>query len=411
MAGPEADALSTQLARDIALFAYTASGSESWPIYPVAANFGHDKLMNGTATITVPLGDDLVTRYQGSTLGQEFPEIVIRAFRRGATKPLWVGVVINTRLVSRGFNGTVDVTCEHIWQHLHRRRLVLNTAINVVDFNEEADNIALKVTRMNIGPAPTVPAGHPTTRVSLGSFSVSVAANHSPALAPTRRFVEQSGNSLLDVMNQLYESADLRPVLTDANSGAFTLDCDYPFAENDLTDSIVFGQYRGNLTSFELTSDRTGLANVWALEGKTAKTPQWAADAASITLWGEFEAYATKGEDAAVPTALLRTVNDLRDGYGPARIMYKAEVVEIDNHRFGIDWFWGDTIRFEEAVLGFYAEQTVTAWEIGMTDGVVRTINVTLGVPRAPDLMRHVIGYTGAPGRWGGSPWRNRRQA
>ncbi len=393
---------------DVGFRLYTADSSDGRPIYPESATFGYDALMNGQATVTFHAGDDALDLL-GVSLGSEFAEVAFRAMDSGGTS-IWGGPAIVTNLSSSG-RGRVSVTFRHFWQHIHERRAVLAASYAASDTTLAAENLALTVQRAQIS-TPVVPSGHPGTRSDFGSFTPTVAANHGSPASPSRRHIIQSGNNLLSAMNELYENADLAPKLTDALTGALTIDNEYPFEDNDLTEDVIFGQYHGNLASFELTSDRTGLANIWFVEGKTANSPQVASDAASITAWGEFEAYAQKPEDSNVNTFLGQTATDLRDGYAETRITYKAELIQTDGHRFVEDFFWRDKIRIEDAIFGVYVEQTIKAWQMQVDRGRLTRTDIVLGVPRAPDLMRHVAGYTGVPGAHiGGSPWRNRRQA
>lgn len=396
---------------DVQFRMYAAGSTNGVPVHPETARFGHDANMNGTADLTFHAGERAVTDYLGSTLGAEFPEVSVRMFHAGdLTRPIWGGVAVQSRLSTAG-RGRVDVSFEHFWQHFHRRRAVFAASYAAVDYNVAAENVLLGIQRAQIGAAVVTPTGA-GTRTDFGNFTPTVVANHGSPTSGTRRHIVQSGNNLLDVANQLCEAADLAPKMTDSLNGSFSIDNEYPFAKNDLTTSVIFGQYHGNLASFEIGTDRASLANRWFIEGKTANSPQVASDATSITAWGEFEAYGQKPEDSNVNAALLQTATDLRDGYAEARVTYKADLIEVPGSQFVQDFWWRDTIRIEDAVFGVFVEQTVKAWEMTVDRGRLRHTDIVLGVPKAADFQRRMLGYVGMPGpRFGGSPFRNRRQA
>ena len=397
---------------DVGFRLYPADSSEGIPVFPESATFGHDALMNGQAVLTFHAGDEALD-LMGSTLGEEFPEVVVRVMHESQDAPIWSGPALSTHLSTQR-RGRVAVTFEHFWQHIHRRRTVLAAAYAATDKSIAADNAALEIQRAQIGPSPTVPVGFPGARTDFGSFTPTVPGNHSapPPLAPGRRHIEQSGNNLLDVTNGLYEAADLAPVLADPATGALTIDNAYPFRDADLLEDVIFGQYRGNLASFELTSDRGELANVWLIEGKTANSPRATSSAASITAWGEIEAFAQKPEDTNVNAALDQVATDLRDQHADPKVTYKAELIQNDGHRYVEDFFWRDLIRIEESIFGLVVEQEVRAWQMQVARGRVTKTDLVLGVPRVGDLQKHLTSYAGTPGpRMAGSPWRNRRQS
>lgn len=392
---------------------FDADAGERWPVHPIDAQFGHDKTMVGSATLSFPHDDQAVSLFIGGTLGQEFPEVSLRVVFRGSI--IWAGPVVSSRLATRGAGGVVELTCEHFWGHFLRRRSVyaaLTAEITSIDVTEAVDNLVLGVMRDQIGPSPVEPSGHPGGRSSFGSFSPEVVADHSPALAASTRIIEQAGNNLLDLVTQWCEAHDLAPVFTDPLDNTFDLDLDYPFEGDDLDDLVIFGQWHGNLASFELVSDRSGIANLWAVEGKTAKTPQYERDVPSITLWGVVEGFAQKPEDTHVATVVDTLAAQLAEAHGAAKITYKAEIIETDGHLFVTDFFWRDKIRIDEAVFGIQASQTVNAWNMSVSGGRMHRLDIILGVARPDDIVREITGYTGLAGpRIQGSPWRNRRQS
>lgn len=395
---------------DVEFILFDGQAGERWPVYPIDANVGHDKTMLGAATLSFPYDDDAATLFMGSTIGQEFPNVSLRVMLRGTM--IWAGPVVSSTMSTRGTGGVVDIVCEHVWSWAHKRRVLFYTGLDVTDITAEADNAVLTAQRQNMGPTPILPTGHPGTRTDFGPFTIAAEANHSPALAPSTRLLEQSGNNLLDLVTTWLEAHDLAPLMTEVSENTFKVDNDYPFQDEDLSDLVIFGQYHGNLTSFELVSDRTALANIWAIEGKTAKSVEFDDDSASITLWGEAEAFAQKPQDTNVDTAKASIAGEMVALYGGPRVTYKAEVIETDGHQFVTDFFWRDKIRIDEAVFGFQIAATVNAWNIQVANSRVHRLDIVLGQPRYADLLRDVIGYTGLPGpRRAGSPWRNRRQA
>lgn len=392
---------------------FDAAHGERWPVHPIDANFGHDKTMVGSATLSFPHDDQAVSFFIGSTLGQEFPEVSLRVLFRGSI--IWSGPVVSARLATRGAGGVVELTCEHFWGYFLRKRSMYATftgaLIDAFDVTEEADNLVLGAMRDNVS-TPVTPSGHPGGRDDFGSFTPTIASDHSPALAPSTRSIEQAGNNLLDLVTQWCEMHDLAPVLTDAATSTLILDVDYPFEDTDLDDLVIFGQWHGNMASFELTSDRSGLANLWAVEGKTAKTPQYERDTASITLWGVVESFAQRPEDTHVSSVIDSFAAELAAAHGSAKIAYRAEVIETDGHQWVTDFFWRDKIRIDEAIFGIQATQTVNAWSMSVSGGRMHRLDLILGVARPDDIMREVVGYTGLAGpRIQGSPWRNRRQS
>lgn len=393
---------------DVEFILFDGQAGERWPVYPIDATVGHDKSMLGTATLVFPYDDDAQRLFMGSTLGQEFPGTSLRVMVRGTM--VWAGPVVNAAMRTRGATGTVEIVCEHVWQWAHRQRVLYYTGLDVTDITAEADNAVLTAQRQNMGPTPIIPASHPGTRTDFGPFTIAAVANHSPALAPSTRLLEQSGNNLLDLVTGWIEAHDLAPVLTEPSENAFKIDNDYPFADTDLSDLVIFGQYHGNMSSFELISDRTSLANIWAVEGKTAKTVSFDSDAPSITLWGEAEAFAQIPQDSDVTAAEVLKAGQLVDAYGGPRITFKCEVIETDGHQFVTDFFWRDTIRIDEAVFGFTSTQTVNAWQLQVANSRVHRLDLVLGQPRYIDLLRDVVGRTGVGSNKLGGPFRNRRQ-
>lgn len=388
---------------------FAADHGERWPVFPIDGTIGHDKTMVGQASLTFPMDDDAVTLFMGATLGQEFPEVVCRCYCRGTL--IWTGVAITARLATRGAAGVVEVTFEHVYGHFLRRRQIFASALAVVDSGtDQADDAILIIQKNQIGLTPVVPTGHPGTRTDMGSFTVTVDTGSS--LAASTRIAEQSGNNLLDVSIDAIEANDLAPVLTDQQTGAFVLGMTYPFQDTDLSDLVIFNQYHGNLASFEFVSDRSQLANVVAIEGKTAKTAEWDSDAPSITLWGEYELFGQKPQDTEDVTAKSDEAAKLLARQSSAKLTYKAEIIETDGHLFVTDWFWRDKVRIYESTFGLNVTGAVTAWTMRVSNSRMYQLDIILGEPRAGDIFRDIIGRTGLDGvRFLGGKYRNRRQA
>lgn len=394
---------------DVTFVLFDAAHGERWPVYPIDGTFGHDKTMNGTASLLFPYDDDAVTLFMGGTVGQEFPDVTLRCYCRGTR--IWTGVAMTARL-STDRGGTVEVTFEHAYQHVQRIRTIYYTSVNSFDVTAGADNVLLAVQRGQIGPTPVMPTGHPGTRTDFGSFAVTVTAAHSPALAPSARMLEQSGTNLLDVANDWLIAHDLAPVFTDASTGTWVLDVDYPFESHDVTDLVRFGQWHGNLAKFELVSDRSALSNIWAIEGKTAKGLVFDDDAPSVILWGEAEAFGQIPQDTNDTAASTQAAADMVAAHGSAKLTYKAELIETLGHQFITDWWWRYKIRIEEAIFGINVEGTVNAWQMTVSGGRMHTLDIVMGEPRAGDVWREIAGRVGMPGpRFWGNRWRNRRQA
>jgi hypothetical protein len=355
-----------------------------------------------------PAGDDAESLFMGATLGQEFPEVIVRAYCRGTR--IWTGVAISARLAMRGASGVVEVTFEHVYGHFLRRRQIFAASLNSQDTTDQADDGLLIIQKAQIGASPVIPAGHPGTRTDMGSFTVTVGTG--AALAPSVRILEQSGNNLLDVSMQVIEDNDLAPVLIDGEEGTFALSATYPFEDDDLTDLVIFNQYHGNLANFEFVSDRSQLANVVAVEGKTAKTATFDSDAASITLWGEYELFGQKPQDAEDTNDKTAEAGKLVDRQGSAKLTYKCEVIETDGHQFVTDFWWRDRIRIYESVWGLDIEGAVTAWSMRVANSRMHTLDLVLGEPRTGDIFRDIVGRTGLDGpRFLGGRYRNRRQS
>lgn len=396
---------------DVSWWLYDKATTTRLQVFPMSADAGHDKAMNGPAQLAFAANDPAVDVFLGSTLGQEFDQVTLRMYLRGSVK--WVGAASSAKLSNKGDirSGDVGVTLEHMWTHLNRRRAVYgSTSLGATDKTIEADNLALTVQRENL-TGTVKPTGHPGTRTDFGAFNVAVAANHGPALAPSTRLLEQSGNNLASLIDEFFERTDLRPIITESPLNTFTVDNDYPYQETDKSATVVFGQYRGNMPSFELLSDRVAVANIWAVEGASAGTLGWASDATSISLWGEMEAFAQKPQDSAVSADATNEATFMKEVWGSARVSYKAELTELPGMLFGQDWWWADVIALDDAVFGIRTTQVVTGWHISQQDGRLYKLDVLAGIPRSRQFLRELGNYAGMAGpQFAGSRWRNKRQ-
>lgn len=385
---------------------------DPWQVFPTNASFGHDDLMVGTGSFTFPYNSDAVTLYHQYTaggIGFEFPQVCIRVRCRGATT--WVGVALSASMSSTK-RGYVDINFEHLFGAFHRWRQVYGASnLAAVDYNLPADNTALQLQRFQLD-GTLVPTGYPTFRTAYGSFTPTVVANHSTPLAPTRRLIAQSGKNLLETMRPYYETQDLAPVFSDNEDGTFTIDNDYPFANNDKSGIVNFGQYHGNLASFRLLADRGPLSNVWAIEGKTPRAALFAKGSnASIAAWGEIEGFKQMPEDTHVSSVIAVEATEHAARYDVARTTYECGIIEIPGQEWITDFNWRDTIRIDEGIWGIQVDQVIRAWNMNVTDGKHHELSLLLSHPRMPDGMREAIGYTGLDGPTRmGSLMRNARQ-
>lgn len=393
---------------DLIFVLFDAAHDEQWPVWPIDGNIGHDPAMVGQASLTFPAGDEAPTIFMGATLGQEFPEVSCRAYCRG--RRIWTGKSVTVRMVSQGAYGIVEVTFEHSYGHFLRRRQVFAASLAAIDQTDQADDAILIIQKAQIGLSPTIPTGHPGTRTNFGSSTVTV--HTGSGLAPSTRILEQSGNNLLDVTVDAIDTHDLAPIMLDQENGTYVLNMTYPFEEEDVTATVIFSQWHGNLSTFEFVSDRLQLANIAAVEGKTAKDAEWDDDPASITLWGETELFAQKPQDADDVNAKVVEAASLIGRQGSAKLTYKAEIIETDGHRFVTNWFWRSRIKIVEAIWNIEVEGAVKTWAMQVANSRMYKLDVVLGEPRVGDIFRHVAGFTGLPGpRLAGNKWRNRRQS
>lgn len=391
---------------DVMFVLFASDHGERWPVFPIDATIGHDQTLVGSATLTFPGGDDAPELFMGSTAGAEFPEVKVRAYCRGDL--IWTGESVVVRFASSGPNGVVELQFEHCYGGFLRRRQIFQSLLAAVNLTDQADDAILIVQKNQIGTSPVIPTGHPGTRTDFGSNTVTVDTGSS--LAPSIPLVEQSGQNLLDVTKETIEANDLAPVLQDNEAGSFVLGMTYPFEDEDLTDQVIFCQYHGNLANFELTNDRTGILNIWGVEGKTANSASWDSDGPSIALWGEVEGFAQKPQDTNSDTAKAYVAAALTDRHAPVKLTYKAEIIETEGHQFVTDFFWRDRIRIVDAYWGFDITGAVTFWSMHVSNGRMHTLDIGLGEPREGDIVREVVGMAGRE-RAPMGKWRNRRQS
>lgn len=392
---------------DVSFVLFDAAHGEQWPVFPIDASIGHDKTMIGSGSLTFPGGDDAPTLFMGAVPGAEFPEVTVRVYCRGTR--IYTGVGVAVRQNSSTPNGVCEITFEHAYGHFLRRRQIYNSSLAAIDLTDQADDAILLTQKAQIGATPTIPAGHPGTRTDFGSFTVTVDTGAS--LAPSIKLLEQSGQSLLDVTQETIEANDLAPVLNDGENGVFQLSMTYPFEDDDLSDLVIFSQYHGNLAAFEYSSDRTSIVNIWGVEGKTANSAAWDSGAHSIALWGEFEGFAQKPQDANDATAKSYVASALTDRHAPAKLTYKATIIETLGHQFVTDFFWRDNVRIYDAVWGLNITGAITAWTMRVSNGRMHELDLIMGEPRELDIVRELVGSAGIPGARLLGKWRNRRQA
>lgn len=396
--------------------ALTNDDASVWlPVPYIDLDLEGTRYMSGSGSIVVPSSSDIVSTFMGATVAEEFANCSLRAWYRDLSAPLWSGPVTGARMRSTGDRGTVEIVLEQFYGHFLRRRQFLESAMAQIAFTSgttAADNIALTMIRKQMGASPTTPATYPlgVSRTNFGPFTPAGASNHSPAQSssmPGSR--EQSGTNLQDWFEEFAEQEDLAPLMSDPLTQAFTVDVAYPFENDDLSASIRFGQWYGNLAEFEVVSDYRSLANVWCIEGNTAGTHTFTSDSGSITVWGVFESRAQKPQETADSTDTSAAAGWLLGRYAAGSITYKATILETSGCLFNVDWFQRDRVRFEEAVYGYAFDQVVRDWSCRASDGGPPEFDFVMGDMRT-DTSRHLARMVGTAGpRFGGGRWRNKR--
>lgn len=399
----------------LSLWIWDGAGTLIAPVYPIDAALEGARYQSGAGSITVASSDPIVALFQGATVGQEFANCSLRAFFRDPTTPLWNGPMTGARLRSAGDAGLVEIDFTQFFGHFTGRRLISESAMDSIAFSTSAkgaDNIARNIMARQIGPTGVVtPATYPggVSRQDFGPFNPDVAAELVTPLSPSLPATEeQSGTDLRSWVEMWCENEDLAVICTDNLDQTFDLDVDYPFLETDRTDTIIFGQWYGNLVSFEVTNNIEDLGNVWSVEGAAAGVHVYSSDAGSITVWGVFEKRQQKPQDGAGNTPdVTNSAGYLKTRFADGTIGYKAIIAETPGCLFNVDWFHRDAVSFDEAALGYQFEQTCSAWRLKMKDGGPPDLEFVFGIP-PQDANRQIAAYVGARGRPG--VWRNKRQ-
>jgi len=385
----------------------------------VDAGLDGGRYLSGSGSVRVPASSTIASLFMGSTPGREFELCSLRAFYRDATAPLWSGPVSGAQMRSTGDRGYVDILFEEFCGHFLRRRQVLEDNLDPLAFAAAltaADNIALALMRYQIGPAslgiPHTPSTYPVgvSRTDFTPFTPDVAADHSPGLSSsTPAIAEQSGTSLQELIEQFCEQEDLALLCADNLDGTFDLDTDCPFQVEDVSASVVFGQWYGNLASFEATTDLQSLANVWCLEGASKATHVFVDDSTSIGVRGVFEAKAQKPQDSASSGDVTSSAGWLLSRHKDGTITYKAELLESAGCRFNADWGRRSKIGFDEAVYGYQFAQVVQEWSCKAENGGPPRFSFVCGVPKL-HYERELADFVGTRGpRFGGGRWRDKR--
>jgi hypothetical protein len=393
----------------------TGPGASRTRLDFVSMDIEGGRYLNGGGSVTFPASSPVADLFQGSTIGQEFKEATLRVYYRGATTPLWTGIMGSSIMRSNGETGEVEIVFEEAAGHALRRRLITTTGQADVVFAglDAADNIALSLLTTHVGSASVEPTGYPggLNRANFGSFTFDVAALHGPALsASVPDATMQSGGTLLDTLPEFMEQEDLALLCTDDQDGSFNLDTDYPYVDADLTATVIFSTWLGNLASFQATTDTKSLANVWSVEGKTPATSHiYTYNSASVTAWGITEAHGASPQETDNAAATSDLADYMAARYGNGTLTYDVEIVESTGCLFNVDWGLRDTVRFVDAAQGFDFNETCTGFQLSAEDGGPPKLSFTFGTPRL-DTAEQVKEWTGTRGpRFSGSRWRTKR--
>ncbi len=391
----------------------TGPGASKTRLDYVSMDIEGGRYLNGGGSVTFPASSPLTDLFQGSTIGQEFKEATMRVYYRSTL--LWTGIMGSSIMRSTGDAGEVEIVFEEAAGHALRRRLITTTGQADVVFAglDAADNIALTLMINNVGAASVEPTGYPggLARDDFGSFQFDVAALHSPALSsgtPDTTF--QSGGTLLDSLPDFFEQEDLALTCTDDGDGSFNLDTDYPYIDADLTATVIFSTWLGNLASFQATTDTKSLANVWSMEGKTPATSHvYTQNSSSVSAWGIVEAHGASPQATDNAPAASDLADYMAARYGNGTLSYDVEIVESTGCLFNVDWGLRDTVRFVDAAHGFDFNETCTGFQLSAEDGGPPKLSFTFGTPRL-DTADQVKEWTGTRGpRFSGSRWRTKR--
>lgn len=405
-------ALQDDRAVGIWLYAHDGNQHTGEPVDYIDFSVTGGRYKNGDGTFTVPASSRLVDLFMGSTVGKEYLEAMLRVYYRDATTPLWTGMMGSARMSSVGDEGEVEIVFEQAMAHALRRRLLTYTGQAAKGYTSgtvAADNIALGIMDEAIGPNEVTPTGYTATRTDFGSFTFEVAAAHSPALSSSLPALEeQSGSTLIDLIPEFCEQEDLALICTDNGDYTFDIDTDYPYAE-DVSSTVVFSSWLGNLVNFEAVSDLKSLANAWSVEGATVASHQWAFNTGSITARGVYEAHAVKPQDANNSPDALSSATWLSDRFGTGTLSYQAEIAETTGCLFNVDWGLRSTVRFNDTVHGYEFDQTCVGYELSASDGGPAELVATFGTPRLSSTDM-ALEFTGTRGpRMGGGRYRNKR--
>ena len=391
------------------------SSGQAEPVEYIDVRVTGGRYQDGDGAITVAASSPLVDLFMGATVGQEFAQSSLRVFYRDATTPLWSGIMAGATLRATGDEGQVEILFEQVGQHALRRRLITKTgqaSQTITSGTLEADNIALYLMKDAIGPTPTEPTGYPVgaDRDDFGVFTFSVTATNSPALSSSQPgMAEQSGTNLLDVIPEFCEQEDLALVVTDNQDLSYDIDIDYPYEEEDVSDTVIFSTWLGNLAEFEAGVDIKSLANVWSIEGATSASNTYIANASGVTAWGVYEAFGQKPQASDNSSDLAAASTYMADKYGTGQLTYRAELVEVDGCEFNVDWNHRSKIRVVDPVYGYDFDQVCVEWELEASDGDHPQLSFVFGTPSL-NFDKNLAGYVGAPGpRFGGGRWRHKR--
>lgn len=402
--------------RVLGVWLSTGTGGTKTRLDYVSMDIEGGRYFNGGGSVTFPASSPVVDLFMGSTIGQEYKEATLRVYYRNATTPLWTGIMSSAIMRSAGDTGDVEIVFEEAVGHALRRRLVTITAqadkVYTAAFTT-ADNIALDLLITHVGAASVEPTGYPggLARDDFGSLSFDVAALHSPGLASsTPAFTVQSGSNLLEIVPELCEWEDLALTCTDDEDGSFNLDVDYPYIDSDLSATVIFSTWLGNLASFQATTDTKSLANVWSMEGKTAGTSHvYVSNASSVSAWGITEAHGASSQATDNPAAASQLGTYMTTRYGDGTLSYDVEIVEATGSLFNVDWGLRDVVRFVDAAHGFDFNEVCTGFKLSASDGGPPELSFVFGTPRL-DTQEQVTQWTGTRGpRFSGSRWRTKR--
>lgn len=344
----------------------------------------------------------------------------VELWYRDDTQPLFLGQLVKAkRMFGGGYpDGAVALTFEHLFSHQWRRRISQspgNTGYTAATPTQDADvlaqrimNDALGITFANGGMFSSAPlyTGTTTERDDTEAFTpwtVAVETLHSPALSGTSvAYDQQDGRNTLDTLLWLADSFDLAYTWS-ISGGTITYDSTGAYQRDDLTASVVLGEHRGNVLSFDHEYDYTAVSNTWYLKGDGAAGSQIKniyQETNSDTI-GIYEntatvpAMSTKGKlDAIVKPGLFGL-------YAAATQTITVEFIEqtgcLFNDTFGVR----DLVTFASLTFGLEQEVLVVGYKMNIDASGMVKIDLTLSAaPHRLNVLQRE--WTAGPGGRGG---------